>query len=248
MKLPIVLLLLLSTPQLALSKGNSTSSTSQCRELAALTALMDISSNATKLAMASHNSTEKAAAIQAKASAAASTLATLETNTTLVAICDQIFASEASKASCHRLARLERMAALAYNETTTSDALKSKASAQANALASLQSNGTLTTFCAALKTEENCKEMTHLQKVIDRAANATAEIGNSTRSERKVKMAEKKLAELKGNATLVGICGVSEEGKRVLRSEFFLFTHFPACLFSTRVRSSPVLARSTGSS
>ncbi|KAH8907257.1 hypothetical protein BR93DRAFT_879081 [Coniochaeta sp. PMI_546] len=216
MKLLATLLpLLLTLPSPIHAKShNSTSTASQCHEIARLTALMDLSSNATKLAKASHNDTTKASAIQAKASAAASTLATLETNTTLTALCDQLFASEATKASCHRLAALEKIATLAANETAASDAVKSKASAQADTLAALQGNATLTTFCAALKTEETCKEMSRLQKVIDRAANATAS-GNSTRTQQKVDKAQAKLAELKGNTTLVNACGaLGLEGKR----------------------------------
>lgn len=217
--------LLLCIPSAILAKShNSTSTASQCHEIARLTALMDISSNATKLAKVSHNDTTIASAIQAKASAAASTLATLETNTTLTAVCDQLFASEASKASCHRLAALEKIAALAANATATSDALKSKASAEAATLAALQGNTTLTTFCAALKTEETCQDMARLQKVIDRAANATAS-GNSTRSQQKVDRAQAQLAELNGNATLVAACGaLGVEGMKC-PSSILLFSY-----------------------
>ncbi|OIW27230.1 hypothetical protein CONLIGDRAFT_633564, partial [Coniochaeta ligniaria NRRL 30616] len=217
--------LVLALPSLILAKGhNSTSTTSQCKEIARLTSLMDLASNATKLASATHDNSTKASAIQAKASAAATTLATLQTNTTLTALCDVVFASEATKASCQTMAKLEKEAAKAAN-ATASDKVKTKAAAQANELAALQGNATLTTFCAGLKTQETCQEMSQLQKTIARAANGTASSKNSTKTQLKADKAQAKLAEMQANATLLAACSeLGVEGKNCPSSPFSLCT------------------------
>ncbi|KAJ9144845.1 hypothetical protein NKR19_g6278 [Coniochaeta hoffmannii] len=206
MKLPLLLPLLLTLPSIvAKPHRNSTLTTSQCRQLTHLQAITALSNNATALAQATRNNTAKASTIQAQASAAASTLATLETNTTLTSLCDQLSASEAAISSCRRLSKLERITALAANATTATDKLKAKAADQAQELAVLQGNATLTTLCAGLKTKENCEEMARLQRVVEKAANAT-EGKNSTRSQDRVGRVQAKLDQLAGNATLVAAC------------------------------------------
>lgn len=234
MKLPLFLLSL-PLPLVLTQSPNSTchdpefhnstihhpsSTASQCHHLSHLQALISLSSNATRLSAATHNDTASASAIQAAASAAASTLATLTANTTLTSLCAQLSASEADKASCRTLSRLEQIAAIA-NATTGaaaafSDAVKSEADAQAAELARLQANATLTALCAGLKTEEACGEMKRLERMVGSAVNESAAVGGERDGQAWVERAQARLDELKGNTTLVAACdalGV-EEGKK----------------------------------
>lgn len=222
------------------------STVSQCHHLSHLQALTSLASNAIRIAAATHNNTAEASAIQASASAAASALATLTANSTFVALCDRVAASEAAKASCRALAGLEQLAAAlaaANNSATVAgpagavagagapsdDAVRSGDAAAAAELARLRGNAPLTALCAALKTNESCAEMERLQRMVGQVANGTVattggEGGRGGRDARKgkewIERAQAKLDELKGNATLVAVCGAvgAEEGKATERN------------------------------
>jgi hypothetical protein len=213
-------------------QGNSTtaqhgthanSTMAQCREVAQLTHLVDLANNQTRLDKVAHSNATKEAALKAKAATAATKLATLQSNATLMATCNQVFAAEQMRASCARMAALERLARLVANATaldaatknnaTKAAALKAKAAAEAGTLSSLQGNATLTQFCSVEETKATCHAMARLQKTVAEAANATwlddHFKGNQTAIAKFKDRAAKeqtKLAALQSNSTLTSAC------------------------------------------
>lgn len=155
--------LLLSTAVAA--KGNKTTKAvtdkSLCKEMASLEKTVALAANTTKLDAKAKGNTTKIAEFQAKASTAATTLATMQTNTTLVSTCAVIAAAEDTKDACSKMASLEKLVSIAANTTkvdketkgnaTKAAALQSKASAAAVKLADMQTNTTLTDACTSLK-------------------------------------------------------------------------------------------------
>jgi hypothetical protein len=82
-------------------KGNSTTKAitdkSLCKEMKSLNKLVELASNETRLADKTNNNATKIASIQAKASEASATLATMEANTTLTTTCSVMAAAEQTK-------------------------------------------------------------------------------------------------------------------------------------------------------
>ncbi len=128
-----------------------------CGKIARLEKLNALVANATKLDEETKNNATKAAELKAKASAGAGTLAALQSNATLAAICS----AEKTKDDCHALKSLQKEIDLAANATELDAKFKGNqtkiAEFQAHAdkaktkLAKLQGNATLTSACAALK-------------------------------------------------------------------------------------------------
>lgn len=185
MQLSIVTILALAG--LAVAKGqsgNSTSTKSQCKQIQKITKLMDVASNTTKLDKVTDGNATKAAEIQAKASSAATELSTLQSNTTLVAACDQIFAVQDMEQACGEMAFIQKAQQVIANQTLLDEVTKNnatkaaefqaKVASKATALGSMESNTTLTTFCAALSDKEACKSVAKLAKEQELAANTTA--------------------------------------------------------------------------
>jgi hypothetical protein len=165
--------LLLSTAVVA-KGGNSTKSTKTlstkdlCNEMEDLQSLIKLASNTTKLEAKTKNNETKVAAIQAKASAAATTLSTMESNTTLVSACSVISAAQQVKAACSKMEDLQDTIALAANTTKLDKKFKSNATKiadfQAKAteaqtkLDAMTSNTTLVSSCSDLAAEKESKK------------------------------------------------------------------------------------------
>ncbi|KAI3395592.1 hypothetical protein diail_1104 [Diaporthe ilicicola] len=180
--------LVLAMAGVAVAKGanktEGTSTKSQCNEVSKLTKLMDIANNSTKLDKITKGNTTKADEIKAKATQAQPQLTTLQGNTTLMSACSQIFAVQDSEKSCAMMQGLEKLTALVNNQTaldaktkgntTKADALKAKVQAKQADLTAMQSNTTLTSFCAGFKDMVSCKAMANLAKEQAFAKNTTA--------------------------------------------------------------------------
>lgn len=206
-------------------KGNGTvSRDSQCGELARLTRLTDLANNATRLDKVTKGNATRADEIRSQASAAAPTLQALQANTTLAGACERVFAVRATERDCRRLASMERLQRVVANETlldararnnaTWAAELRAKATADAaGPLPTLQGNATLTAFCAAGRTKEDCREVRHLRKEVETAQNATALAdrfkGNATRVaefQARASKAAVRLEALQGNSSLTDAC------------------------------------------
>ncbi|KAF3766530.1 hypothetical protein M406DRAFT_241969, partial [Cryphonectria parasitica EP155] len=199
------------------------STKSQCKEVAKLTAITDLAANATKLSDHEDGNATKIAEFQAKASNAATQLATLSTNTTLMTACLQIFAVEDMEDDCDEMTAIQKAQVIAANQTLLAEKTKNnatkaaefqaKVSAKASTLATLSSNTTLTAFCAVRDDEQSCKAMAKLVKEQDLAANTTALNDKFNSDATKVshfqaKVSEKatKLQTLMSNTTLLDTC------------------------------------------
>lgn len=166
------------------NKGNNTSTKSQCKQMAKLTKLMDVANNQTKLDKITDGNTTKADAIKAKAQEKMADLTTLQSNTTLMAACTQIFAVQDTEDACEKMQGLEKLQALVANQTaldektegntTKADAIKAKAQEKAADLTAMQGNATLTSFCAGFQDKQSCKAMAKLAKAQEFAQNTTA--------------------------------------------------------------------------
>lgn len=176
--------LVLAMAGVAVAKGNSTSTKSQCKEVAKLTELNELVANTTQLNEYTNGNATKAAELEAKASAGATTLATLNSNTTLMASCTQIFAVEDMEDDCDEMDAIQQANVIANNATllakhtkdnaTKAAEFQAKVSAKAATLDALQSNTTLTAFCSTLNDKSSCKAMAKLIKQQDLVANTTA--------------------------------------------------------------------------
>lgn len=176
------------------AKGNnkeasSNSTSSQCKQVEKLTRMTEIANNQTLLDKATKNNATKAAEFQAKASTAATKLADLQSNTTLMTACNSIFAEQDTLQSCGQMASLEKLMQIAGNQTlldkvtknnaTKAAELQSKASAAATKLTDLQSNTTLTAACSVQNDKAACKSMAKLAKEQAMAANTSALVSSS---------------------------------------------------------------------
>ena len=223
MKFTAAFVLALAGSAMAKNKTGSTSTKSQCKQMAKLTALVDLASNTTALAAKTDNNATKIDAIQAKASDAATSLAALSTNSTLVAACAQIAAVDDMDDACSSMAKFESLIALAANTTaldsktknnaTKAASIMAKASSAATKLDALASNTTLTQYCAVQSSLDDCKSIEKLQKTVAMAANTTAleaKFGTDTKKiaavQSKATKASTELAALSSNSTLLDIC------------------------------------------
>lgn len=167
--------------------GNGTKAVttkSQCKQVNKLTQITDLAANTTKLAEKADNNATLIAEFQAKAAKAKTTLDTLKTNATLIAACNAIFAEEDMQDSCDQMYELEAanqiinnatlLAEFTENNTTKADKFKAKVAKASAALPALQSNATLTAFCAAEQDKSTCKAMAKVAKHQALAANTTA--------------------------------------------------------------------------
>lgn len=168
----------------AAKNSTGTSTKSQCKQVQKLTAVTEIAANATQLDKITKGNATKAAEFQARASTAATQLSTLQSNTTLMDACSQIFAVQAMDKSCGQMASIEEAQKIVANQTlldkvtknnaTKADAFKAKVAAKAADLTAMQSNTTLTTYCAVQDDKAACKVMAKLNKEQALAANTTA--------------------------------------------------------------------------
>ena len=105
----VLLSLLLSSAVMA-KGGNRTAKAdkpvnekSLCRDMAQLTQLVNLAANTTKLETKTKGNATKIAEIQAKASAASTELATMSSNTTLVAACAIVEAENQLQSDCREM-------------------------------------------------------------------------------------------------------------------------------------------------
>lgn len=109
------------------SNSTGTSIKSQCNQIDDLTELTELAANATKLDKHTHGNATKAQEIQAKASTAATKLATLQSNTTLMTSCNQIFAVEDMKDACEDMSDIEEAQQIVANQTLLDKKTKNNA-------------------------------------------------------------------------------------------------------------------------
>lgn len=126
---------------------------------------------------------------------------------------------------------------------TKIDAFKAKAKAAQADLTAMQSNTTLTGFCAAQKTMGDCRLMAKWQKMADMAKNQTALDakfkGNETKIQQfqaKVAGFQSKLDAMMGNATLMDTCKTISQGTHAF---FSLLLYFPHSSSSARLPFRP---------
>lgn len=182
----IFLTLILSTAVAA--KGNSTKSTSTkalCNEMENLQSLMKLASNTTKLDAETKNNETKIATIQAKASAAASTLSTMESNTTLVSTC-------ATMSACSKMEDLQETIALAANTTKLDKKFKNnatkiadfqaKAATAQTKLDTMTSNTTLVSDCSDLAAEKESKKASDSNSASASASASATTASSSSKS------------------------------------------------------------------
>lgn len=128
----------------------------RCEETFELQAFIAFASNATALAEKTNNNATKIAAIQAKASTAATKLQSLTSNSTLQAACPAIL----QKDECKSMKKLENFIAKANNQTVVdqatngdsakADKIRAEAAEAQAELTQMQSNKTFMDACAAL--------------------------------------------------------------------------------------------------
>ncbi len=127
-----------------------------CAKMASIEELIHVAANQTLLDKKSKGNATRAAEIQAKASAEAGQLATMEGNTTLTAFCSQLDTKHACKSMKHLQKEVDRAQNQTALETefngnaTKIAAFQAKASKAATKLAEMQSNSTLMNACAAI--------------------------------------------------------------------------------------------------
>ncbi|KAK7697861.1 hypothetical protein SLS64_013114 [Diaporthe eres] len=219
--------LVLAMASVAIAKdGNNTDGTStksQCKQVSKLTKLMDIAGNSTKLDKVTKGNATKAADIQAKASQMSTKLTELQSNTTLMTACDQIFAVQDTEDACDKMQGLQKLNALIANQTaldektkgntTKADAIKAKAQEKAADLTAMESNTTLTSFCAGFSDKQSCKAMAKLAKEQEFAANTTAlnakfngDADKISKFQAKLSSKAEKVNALMSNSTLMDTC------------------------------------------
>ncbi|KAI1633352.1 hypothetical protein F4809DRAFT_30357 [Biscogniauxia mediterranea] len=216
---------ILATAVLAKGDKNSTGTSvkSQCRTIAKMTSLVDLANNQTKLESKTDGNQTKIDEIKAKAANSTAMLSTLTANSTLMGECAVIAAHDEAVQACGAIQQMEKATALASNDTklqskfdgntTKIDEFKSKVSSMATMLATLQSNATLSSFCAVQADIESCKDISRLQKTIALASNDTALTdkfkGNTTKADNfksKVADDQAKLDAMTSNTTLMATC------------------------------------------
>lgn len=223
--------LLLTTAAIAKKNGTEpVSEASQCKEIKGLNELVKLAGNSTKLDEVTKNNATKIAEIQAKASAAAPKLQTLESNTTLTSACAVIDASEMETNLCQETFMLQRFVKFAANTTAVASATQNnatkianielKASDAASKLETLTSNSTLQAACPAVMQKDECQAMKSLEKFVDVANNQTkldkVTKGNTTKEaeiKAKAVTAQDKLTAMQGNATFVAACSALDNNQ-----------------------------------
>lgn len=164
----ILVSFLLSTAVAAKNSTKTVSDKSLCKEMAQLSSVVSLAANSTKLAAKEKNNATKIAEYQSKASTAATQLATLYLNTTLVATCNVIAAAQKTEADCDEIDSINSIMSLAANETklaakeknnaTKIAEYQAKASDASTKLATLQANTTLTNACASIKSAKEAQK------------------------------------------------------------------------------------------
>ncbi|RDW84959.1 hypothetical protein BP6252_02549 [Coleophoma cylindrospora] len=186
MQFSSIFLTLLAATAVAAKGHNGTTKAvtdkSLCKQMAKLQDTVDLAANTTKLDAKLKNNATKIADFEAKASAAATTLQTMQSNTTLVSTCAVIAAANKVADTCDNMKEIEKNMALAANTTKLDSKFKgnatkiaefqAKVSAQATKLDTLNSNATLTSACSAISASAAAKK----------AAKASATSSSSTAS------------------------------------------------------------------
>ena len=153
--------------------GNDTSASpdralkKNCRKIRKLTSLTALASNQTKideLVAQGRLTADGVTQLQAHAANATTILQTLQSNSTLVAQCDIINAQRKDAKQCNQIQRLTSLAELAGNQTALDEIaarfgmnetrLEEKVTQAATKLQELETNTTLTDFCAQRKAEQ----------------------------------------------------------------------------------------------
>ncbi|KAF2126600.1 hypothetical protein P153DRAFT_297557 [Dothidotthia symphoricarpi CBS 119687] len=153
------------------NNNNSTASTGralkkQCNKISKLTKLTSLASNQTKidqLVAQGRMTTADVTKLQAKAANATITLQSLESNSTLVAECNAVSAHQKDVKQCNQLQRLTSLVALAGNQTILDELatkkgvnetrLEEKLAKAETKLKEMETNTTLTDFCAQRKAQ-----------------------------------------------------------------------------------------------
>lgn len=205
------------------AKGNANTTEGQCKEMRQLNGLVKLAANTTELDKLTKGNATKAAALQAKASAASTQLSTLMSNTTLMSACAVIDAAQDEENQCQETFILQKFVSFAANTTavsmvtnnnaTKAAELQAKASQASTKLNELMSNSTLQASCPAVAQKDQCLIMNGLMKFVDLANNQTkldkVTKGNTTKEDKiksQAAMAQTQLTAMMNNATLVSTC------------------------------------------
>jgi hypothetical protein len=206
-----------------MGEAGSQKEPAQCREIAMLSALVNVANNETRLNAASHNNATRAAEIKASASSAAPKLKALEANGTLAETCQQVKAAMEDSKACKQMKEFQRMQRIAANATelnkvtknNTAKAEEIKAAVSKNkpALEALQSNMTLTQLCSVEDTNNQCRRIATMQQEMALVQNQTALQAQFHGNQSKIDQFQQKaardsqlLAKLENNKTLTDIC------------------------------------------
>ncbi|KAK2071911.1 hypothetical protein P8C59_006296 [Phyllachora maydis] len=199
----------------------------QCHKLKKLMWLEEVAKNATELQQVTKGNATEAAEIKSLASEDAPKLASLQANATLMAACSQVFAVEDMLQDCVDMLKMQALGKIAANATllnektdgdsTATAAVMAKVKEEAATLTMLESNTTLTAFCAVEETKADCSAMGYLKKEIAFSKNTTAvaehfhnDAAKIAAFQEKIPMMESKLSKLMSNSTLMSFCAMEK--------------------------------------
>lgn len=195
----------------------------QCKKITRLARITSLAANDTQLAEKFGPDQARIDDFKAQAPEAARMLQELRANATLAQACPPIFAAQADGERCKDMQQLEETMFLAANETELRLELeddparlaefREKLPARQAKLATMQANGTLTTFCAAREDRQSCRRIAKLEAMIEMSHNTTALLakfeGNTTKIQRfqeKTTTMVIKLEKMTTNTTLKAMC------------------------------------------
>ncbi|KLU89433.1 hypothetical protein MAPG_08404 [Magnaporthiopsis poae ATCC 64411] len=207
----------------------------KCRQISRMERLERLAGDDAKLNQRFMNNGTKVADFKKKVNDNKAKLAELKKDTNLVNICAQKKAARQSTFQCYRMVGMQRFEKMVNNQTVLdritkndkakADELKKKVEANKDKLNKLQSNTTLTQFCAGVETKHQCKRMARLTTKVERdqkIVNDQAALDNRFKKDAvrinlfKARAArdQQKLNELKGNQTLASACNAINQQKK----------------------------------
>lgn len=207
----------------------------KCRQMARLERLEKLAGDDAKLNRKFMNNGTKVADFKKKVNDNKAKLAELKKDTNLVNVCAQKKAVRQETFQCYRMVGMQRFEKMVNNQTmldkvtkndkTRADALKKKVEENKEKLNKLQTNATLTQFCAGVHTKHQCSRMARLTTKVERdqkIVNDQAALDNRFKKDGvrinlfKARAArdQQKLNEMKGNQTLTNACNAISQQKK----------------------------------
>ncbi|EJT79353.1 hypothetical protein GGTG_04437 [Gaeumannomyces tritici R3-111a-1] len=226
-----LMVLALAGTALAAKDPNS----AKCRQMARLERLEKLAGDDNRLNQRFKNNGTRVADFKKKVNDNKNTLAELKKDTNLVNACAQKKVELKSTFDCYRMMGMQRLEKVVNNQTrldrvtkndkTRAEALKKKVNDNKDKLNKLQSNSTLTQFCAGVQTKRQCGRMNRLSKKVERdqkMVNDQGALDNRFKKDAtrinlfKARAArdQQKLNEMKGNQTLASACNTIATQKK----------------------------------